>query len=271
MEETDSFAYTKSRSLNRDLINSFIELKSNSASSHKRGEQTQLNSSKDVPSESPFFTLDDVEELEQYETEQREGAEEHKRDQPLPIWRKFDTQPPMVQSNCESTDPNKSSNDSKRSAGGTNPEESPSPLRQTLISERTPTTSSHSRSLHSRSNSPSRVRVMHMHYGRDDEDVDGDDLPDDARDDPDSDGPTNGSLSQKPTYRTAGPLVLVKEDTSTIPTTPDKKLSSRWFKASDFDGVNEATSPKIPENLTPLARLRHPVSHEVISFEMSFD
>jgi hypothetical protein len=271
MEETDSFSYTKSRSLNRDLINSFIELKSNSASSRKRGEQPQQNPSKDVPSESPFFTLGDVEELEHYETEQREGAEEHERDQPLPIWRKFDTQPPMVQSNGESSDPKKSSKDSKKSAGGTNPEESPSPSRQTLISERSPTTNTQSRSLHSRSNSPSRVRVMHMHYGRDDEDVDGDDRPDDTRDDPDFDGPTNVSISQKPTYRTAGPLVLVQEDTPTIPTTPDKKLSSRKFGASDIDGVHEAASPKIPENLTPLARLRHPVSHEVISFEMSFD
>ena len=84
IEATDSLSYTKSRRFNTDLINSFIELKSTSVSSHNCQQQATPTASPDE-----IFTVGDAEALERYETEQREELEP---DQPTPepIWRNFD-------------------------------------------------------------------------------------------------------------------------------------------------------------------------------------
>ena len=105
------------------------------------------------------------------------------------------------------------------------------------------------------------------HYGRDDEDDDGDNLID-LREDLESEGRDSAPEIIKPSYRAAGPVVPVEEDSATIAVNqPQKQFSVPKIDTSCADGAEDnVTSPTmLPENLTPMARLRNPISYDVLA------
>jgi hypothetical protein len=59
--------------------------------------------------------------------------------------------------------------------------------------------------------------------------------------------------------------VLVEDDSPTIASQPAKKFSAPKIDTSDVGCAEEGPSFKLPENLTPMARLRNPISYEVFA------
>eukprot|EP00531_Pseudo-nitzschia_arenysensis_P014368 CAMPEP_0116139386 /NCGR_PEP_ID=MMETSP0329-20121206/13288_1 /TAXON_ID=697910 /ORGANISM="Pseudo-nitzschia arenysensis, Strain B593" /LENGTH=663 /DNA_ID=CAMNT_0003634433 /DNA_START=238 /DNA_END=2229 /DNA_ORIENTATION=- len=267
VDETDSLSYTKSRSLNRNLINSFIELKSNSVSTHNQREnhsEHQQEPKKNVDSPLVIFTIDDVEELEQFESEKRDEAKEDIQDQPEPIWRKFDTPSRPVQSEQKAPKANDLSSKSVKITITKTQKNSHSEDEGEITkssSYYTPPNSCHSRSIHSRSNSPSRMR----HYDRDDDNVDGNDLPDEIREDAESTPLVDDNEVSKPSYRIAGPVLPVHEDPATIAASesPAKKISAEKIDTNAEEDLSAIIA--LRENLSPIARLRNPMSYDVLA------
>jgi len=94
-------------------------------------------------------------------------------------------------------------------------------------------------------------------FGRDDEDVDGDDSPGDARESPPSDEPIVATDSIKPSFRIAGPMVLLEKNSPTISSQQAKKPLVVNTDTVEENGGKDLFL-KLHENVTPIARLRNP-------------
>lgn len=293
--EIDSLSYTKSRSLNRALINSFIEVKS--TSSHSKSQQKQQQEEqpqKEKPkyqrrqeqkpkkeeeqitstfAPAQIFTFAGVGDAEESTEKRDEPEAQPEAEAPEePFWSFLSPTSAIAMEYL-----NQAKKQNQKTTTKTKSEDVSSKAVKITVTKTQKTTQVNTCGLENtwdaipsatrrfRPSSPFRMAM----YGRDDDDVDVDTRPFEVRD-----GPMPGTPmcdegrdpSHKSSYRTAGPLLLV--DTSpTFASQQDNKKSLADSDSVLFYDDDTGSTLRLRGNLTPIARLRNPISYDVLSLD----